>query len=169
MRFQYVVSRISPDRPRDEASPLPWYMFSEIGGMFDGKPLQLSEFERVEAAYYTSIRRFIDACRASRFRIVGREVAPDFASRYGGLAQRETVSVDEAMALVRASLRQEGFWAILVSEDLVIRPGSGIHVYIGTNINCASVVEQINGELFAYEDYSFAFEIPETTPWVAPS
>lgn len=161
MKYQYVISRVD----QLGVDPLPWYQFSDIGKRFNGRVLELAEFEQVEREYFEAILSFVELTSVSTFRVVAPEVSDDFAAQYPELAKRDTVDVDTAMFLIQACVRQEGFWCVLVSSGLVIRPGSGMQAYIGTSLDAARIKGQVSENLFVYEEYDFIFEIPEITPY----
>ena len=151
-RYQWRVTRYDPAlRGRSGAyEQETWTSITDVGRVFDGAVLTITEYERVESAYLTSFKSF--AAESELSEIVIREL--DFSDD-PSLSDNATVSVSRAEVILRDLLREKASCRLeAVDPPFYTHVGFDLYMYIGSTRPCErSVALAVELGLFVEPDW----------------
>jgi hypothetical protein len=141
--FAWRLSRYDP-AVRDEAGSYrteTWTSIADVGHTFGGDELTLAEYEAVETAYVDALQAFADEAGIFELEVRGAEQLPPT------VREGDRLALDQAVALVRAMLREEAVCKLESPEDdFYAHVGFDLYMYIGASRPCPAAVERA-GEL----------------------
>jgi hypothetical protein len=148
--FWWRVTRYHPAR-RDERGAYrgqAWTSISDVGQVFDGCELTVAEYERVEGAYLDAFVAFAEESDVERLQVRSLE-------RGAGLEEGATVSLPDAMDIVRRMLREEVTCKLEAPrDDFALHIGFDLYMYVGSARRCDGAVERArNLGLYVDEDW----------------
>ncbi|MBN6035332.1 hypothetical protein [Amycolatopsis sp. 195334CR] len=117
---QYKVTKYGEAHDPEE-----WTAYSDIGELVDR-----AEYERVEGLYLQAVRTAAELSGVTRVRVRGLE-GEDAAIREG-----QWLSLDEAVEVCRAMLREAGIWCRLEDDDrFYAHVGNDFYLYVGSTVD----------------------------------
>ncbi|UJW34458.1 hypothetical protein L3Q67_12180 [Saccharothrix sp. AJ9571] len=141
--FQFKVTKYDPAKfgdagsyPADE-----WTAYSDVGEL-----VERDEYERVEGLYLRAVRIAAESSGVTRLRVRGLEAGEDAA-----ISEGQWLSLDEAIEVCRAMLREEGVWCRLEDDDrFYAHVGNDYYLYVGSTVDLTA--EDLPG-LFVEPDW----------------
>jgi hypothetical protein len=109
-----------------------WTSYSDVGQVFGGRTLTLSEYEAVEAAYVNAASAFLREAGVHELFVRGLESTNEGKP---GVAEGSSVGVEQLPGVVRALLREK-FWCRLESETAYLHVGWDYYLYVGIPTPC---------------------------------
>jgi len=150
MRFWRRITRYDPALRDERGAYLgdTWTSISDVGEEFAGVVLTLDEYDRVEAAYISSVVAFANDCGADRLEVRHLESGD-------GLSEGDQLSVTEAAGVVRRMLREE---VVCVLEspagDFAVHVGFDLYMYVGSDCVATRAIDHARSAgLFVDEDW----------------
>ncbi|KIQ66411.1 hypothetical protein TR51_02015 [Kitasatospora griseola] len=127
--FQYRVTKYSPE---ERAGTVPsWTSISDLGNSYGGTVFTEDAYLETEQKYLSAIRRFASAQEVTALRIDRLTIDSD-SPWWQRVAKGDQLSVDEAIELSRAVLREESVWCTLVVDgEFFVHFGYDYYMYIG--------------------------------------
>ena len=128
-RFQFRVTKYDP-RFRDPSGVYArdeWTAVSDIGRAFGGVTLTADEYERVEAAYTSTVVAMLAEAGVEALTLNGLEQHGDIRAPF---AERAVVPMARVAELARGVLREE-YWCRLESPHAFVHFGFDYYMYVG--------------------------------------
>lgn len=122
-----------------------WTIFREVGKIFDGKKVTISDYLVVEDNYIEAILSFMDCLHIGELKLTSlnkanRPIENEIYSQemidvYGRIKNRYIASRSE-VAIIACLILRHNIWCRLKSDDMYVHFGWDYYMYIGTKNEC---------------------------------
>lgn len=138
--YSWRLSRYEPELRAKDAEWQSWTDVSDVGQVFNGLPLTMEEYVRVENLYVDAATRFASEFPAQQFRVVYLGVQRDgFALREGQSLVRSDIA-----PVVRGNLQGSLDCAVVSSDGgFQITFGFDLYMYLAAHMSCDRAVMEI--------------------------
>ena len=146
MKYQWRVSKYSPQNRDCNGSHLidDWSSVSDIGRVYNGQKLTLSEYEKQENDYIESIFEFMECAEINKLRIVEIENYIDEDKTNLNGIENGMVLIKEQVAGVAKAVLREQFWCKLeLDNSFYVHFGYDYIMYIGLNRICEETIRRV--------------------------
>jgi hypothetical protein len=115
----------------------------DIGREIGGHVLTEQEYLDTENRYLHALRAFAQESDVRRLTVVDLYKPPAVPQRWQHLREGETVSLDDAVEIVRVMLREGPLFARLEDADrFYVHVGDYMYMWIGSHVDCVNAVAE---------------------------
>lgn len=147
-----------------------WMGYGDIGEIFQGNTLTLSEYLKVEQRYIDAVISLMRCGEINHLTVVGLEKENDNILDMNTTAQMENVyrkimdasivNILDIDALCKLILRRD-IWAKLESETMFVHFGYDYYMYIGVDFECEDVLSQVEKTGLFVEEFESPYKFTE--------
>ena len=109
-----------------------WTSYADVGQVFCGRKLTLSEYEKVEANYVNAAVAFLHEAGIHELTVQGLESTKNGKP---SVIEGASVRLEQLPGVLRALLREE-FWCRLESQAAYLHIGYDYYLYVGVPSPC---------------------------------
>ena len=131
--FEYRITKYDPSVRNSGGTYTEWTSVSDVGRSFNGTPLTMPKYRRVERAYVVSAVEFLRESGVESLTVRCLENRGDAVLTFGN---GDVVSLEQIATIIPQLLREE-FWCKLEGSDSFVHIGWDYYMYVGVPRPCA--------------------------------
>jgi hypothetical protein len=141
LKYHYQVSKYNPWPPDDHEE---WTGPHQIGAEFGGQVFTEDEFEATVNKYLYAVELFATKSGVDRLTVVGLDPEAPTDELWAPVHDGSTVSLDQALRLVRSMLRGTALGAPLEAGGrFYVHVGDYMYMWIGSHVDCSDVAADL--------------------------
>jgi hypothetical protein len=133
-----------------------WYLYSQIGSIYNGVKFSYNDYKKVEDAYVKAILYFMRDARLTMLQVVEldkpkkklaitKHYSKKMIQAVNSIKEGELVDITAIAYIARWNLRDMNvpYRCILQSKDMFVHFGWDYYMYIGSTYECKNAIVQI--------------------------
>lgn len=145
MQYMWRITKYNP-KHRNESGVYSfdeWTSYSDVGKVFNGKELTITEYERYEKAYIESVLCLMECNQINKLQITGLEIYEDVNGLINNLVNGIMLTIDEIKVVIKYILREYIWCKLVFDENFYVHFGYDFIMYIGSSVSCEDALNHI--------------------------